>query len=72
VYIFEKLAGAWQKMNQVNFYGLNREFFFVITPEAFSSKCFTCVNCNENCDAGKIVMKAITCMKCVYPGEFNE
>ena len=57
-------------MNLVNFYGPNREYFFVNTPEGFSVKCFECVNCNKNCEEGKIIQHKIVCMKCAYPGPF--
>lgn len=56
----------------VTFYGPNREFFLVNSPEGFSENCFRCVNCDQNCEAGKIVMKAITCMKCVYPTRITQ
>jgi len=52
----------------IHFYGANREFFIVHTPEAFSEKCFKCVNCDQNCTEGKFVQHKITCMKCAYPG----
>lgn len=54
----------------VNFYGPNREYFFVNKPEGFSVKCFECVNCNENCTEGKIIQHKIICMKCAYPSPF--
>ena len=62
--------GRWRIMSNslVTFYGPNREYFFVNVPEAYSEKCFTCTNCNKNCEAGKIVQNKIVCMSCVYPG----
>ena len=53
----------------VTFFGDKKQYFFVKSPEGFSEKCFTCADCNTNCEAGKIINARIVCFKCLYPGQ---